>query len=119
MELQHLMEMPIATPAIDTMAATPGLLVPMSSCYPRPSFSLAVLRDDFRQAPSDVVVAAGEPAVMECIPPRGHPEPTISWKKNSVRISDKDERITVRLRTGTRAVAQGQGPCRRHADGPK
>lgn len=59
--------------------------------------SLAVLRDDFRQAPSDVVVAAGEPAVMECIPPRGHPEPTISWKKNSIRISDKDERITVSL----------------------
>ncbi|KAH0623226.1 hypothetical protein JD844_031302 [Phrynosoma platyrhinos] len=54
------------------------------------------LRDDFRQAPSDVVVAAGEPAVMECIPPRGHPEPTISWKKNNIRISDKDERITIR-----------------------
>uniref|UniRef100_K7FYA6 Roundabout guidance receptor 3 n=1 Tax=Pelodiscus sinensis TaxID=13735 RepID=K7FYA6_PELSI len=50
--------------------------------------ALAVLRDDFRQAPSDVV--------LECVPPRGHPEPTISWKKNSVRISDKDERITVR-----------------------
>uniref|UniRef100_K7FYD7 Roundabout guidance receptor 3 n=1 Tax=Pelodiscus sinensis TaxID=13735 RepID=K7FYD7_PELSI len=49
---------------------------------------LALLRDDFRQAPSDVV--------LECVPPRGHPEPTISWKKNSVRISDKDERITVR-----------------------
>lgn len=63
------------------------------------SLSLSVvLRDDFRQTPSDVVVAAGEPAVMECIPPRGHPEPTISWKKNSIRISDKDERITVRQR---------------------
>ncbi|XP_013908206.1 PREDICTED: roundabout homolog 3-like [Thamnophis sirtalis] len=60
------------------------------------SLEVAILRDDFRQAPSDVVVAAGEPAVMECIPPRGHPEPTISWKKNSIRISDKEERITVR-----------------------
>lgn len=56
---------------------------------------LAVLRDDFRQTPSDVVVAAGEPAVMECIPPRGHPEPTISWKRNNVRVNDRDERITV------------------------
>ncbi|XP_053307991.1 roundabout homolog 3 [Spea bombifrons] len=60
------------------------------------SLEVAILRDDFRQAPSDVVVAAGEPAVMECIPPRGHPEPTISWKKDSGRISDKDERITIR-----------------------
>ncbi len=55
----------------------------------------SVLRDDFRQTPSDVVVAAGEPAVMECIPPRGHPEPTISWKRNNVKVNDKDERITV------------------------
>lgn len=54
-----------------------------------------VLRDDFRQAPSDVVVAAGEPAVLECVPPRGHPEPTVSWKRNNVRVSTKDERITV------------------------
>ncbi|XP_030648096.1 roundabout homolog 3 [Chanos chanos] len=60
------------------------------------SLEVAILRDDFRQTPSDVVVAAGEPAVMECIPPRGHPEPTISWKRNNVRVNDKDERITIR-----------------------
>uniref|UniRef100_A0A3B5ANN0 Roundabout guidance receptor 3 n=1 Tax=Stegastes partitus TaxID=144197 RepID=A0A3B5ANN0_9TELE len=54
------------------------------------------LRDDFRQAPSDVVVAAGEPAVLECIPPRGHPEPTVSWKRNNARVSTKDDRISMR-----------------------
>ncbi|XP_056450813.1 roundabout homolog 3 [Gadus chalcogrammus] len=60
------------------------------------SLEVAILREDFRQTPSDVVVAAGEPAVMECIPPRGHPEPTISWKRNNVRVNDRDERITIR-----------------------
>ncbi|XP_041658063.1 roundabout homolog 3 isoform X1 [Cheilinus undulatus] len=60
------------------------------------SLEVAILRDDFRQTPSDVVVAAGEPAVMECIPPRGHPEPTISWKRNNMRVNDRDERITIR-----------------------
>lgn len=60
------------------------------------SLEVAILRDDFRQAPSDVVVAAGEPAVLECVPPRGHPEPSVSWKRNNVRVSGKDDRITMR-----------------------
>ncbi|XP_066059395.1 roundabout homolog 3 [Chamaea fasciata] len=60
------------------------------------SLEVAVLRDDFRQPPGDVVVAAGEPAVLECVPPRGHPEPSVSWKKNGVRVSDRDERLTIR-----------------------
>ncbi|KPP73514.1 hypothetical protein Z043_107396 [Scleropages formosus] len=58
--------------------------------------AISVLRDDFRQNPTDVVVGAGEPAILECQPPRGHPEPTIYWKKDKVRIDDRDERITIR-----------------------
>ncbi|KAL4608511.1 hypothetical protein GN956_G24707 [Arapaima gigas] len=60
------------------------------------SLEVAILRDDFRQNPADVMVAAGEPAVLECQPPRGHPEPTISWRKDGANIDDRDERITIR-----------------------
>ncbi|XP_078264737.1 roundabout homolog 2-like [Rhinoraja longicauda] len=32
---------------------------------------------------------------MECQPPRGHPEPNIFWKKDKVRIGERDDRITM------------------------
>uniref|UniRef100_A0A8D0GL17 Roundabout guidance receptor 1 n=1 Tax=Sphenodon punctatus TaxID=8508 RepID=A0A8D0GL17_SPHPU len=77
--------------------------------------TLSVLRDDFRQNPSDVMVAVGEPAVMECQPPRGHPEPTISWKKDGSHLDDKDERITIRggklMITYTRKNDAGKYVC--------
>ncbi|XP_072342822.1 roundabout homolog 3 isoform X4 [Scyliorhinus torazame] len=79
------------------------------------SLEVAILRDDFRQTPSDVVVAAGEPTVMECLPPRGHPEPTISWKRNNLLINDKDERITIRggklMISNTRKADAGMYVC--------
>ncbi|XP_043928376.1 roundabout homolog 1 isoform X1 [Protopterus annectens] len=79
------------------------------------SLEVAILRDDFRQNPSDVMVAAGEPAVMECQPPRGHPEPTISWKKDGAPLDDKDERITIRggklMITYTRKSDAGKYVC--------
>ncbi|MFT7818423.1 roundabout homolog 2-like isoform X2, partial [Arapaima gigas] len=79
------------------------------------SLEVALLRDDFRQNPTDVVVAAGETAMLECQPPRGHPEPTTYWKKDKVRLEDKDDRVTIRggklTITGTRRSDAGMYTC--------
>ncbi|XP_034034679.1 roundabout homolog 1-like isoform X2 [Thalassophryne amazonica] len=79
------------------------------------SLEVAILRDDFRQNPVDVMVAVGEPAVLECQPPRGHPEPTISWRKDGVTLDDRDERVTIRsgklMITNTRKSDAGKYIC--------
>ncbi|KAJ8349071.1 hypothetical protein SKAU_G00276600 [Synaphobranchus kaupii] len=38
----------------------------------------------------------GSPLPWSASPPRGHPEPTTYWKKDKVRVSDRDERLTIR-----------------------
>uniref|UniRef100_A0A8V5FQ13 Uncharacterized protein n=6 Tax=Neoaves TaxID=3078114 RepID=A0A8V5FQ13_MELUD len=97
--------------SISCIIFSPSLLI----LFFFPSFIALVLRDDFRQNPTDVVVAAGEPAILECQPPRGHPEPTIYWKKDKVRIDDREERISIRggklMISNTRKSDAGMYTC--------
>ncbi|XP_037084617.1 roundabout homolog 2-like, partial [Pollicipes pollicipes] len=46
------------------------------------TLEVAVLRDEFRAAPRDVQVAQTETARLVCEPPRGHPPPEVTWRRN-------------------------------------
>ena len=47
---------------------------------------VAVLKDEFRVEPKNKKVVQGETIMLECSPPRGHPEPIVYWKKNGVNL---------------------------------
>ncbi|PVD27655.1 hypothetical protein C0Q70_12822 [Pomacea canaliculata] len=51
------------------------------------TLQLAVLRDDFRENPEPVTVAAGDSAAFHCKPPRGEPEPKVLWRKSGTPVA--------------------------------
>ncbi|XP_076310348.1 roundabout homolog 1-like isoform X3 [Tachypleus tridentatus] len=57
------------------------------------TIELAVLRNDFRASPKSTRIVVGETVMLECTPPRGHPEPKVSWEKNGRLISVGTGRI--------------------------
>ncbi|KAM4619773.1 roundabout homolog 4 [Polymixia lowei] len=58
------------------------------------SLYIAVLQEEFTVQPSDVEVAEGEVAVLNCGPPVGHPEPNITWRKDGLAINSTDPHYT-------------------------
>ncbi|XP_053213198.1 uncharacterized protein LOC128396610 [Panonychus citri] len=44
--------------------------------------NVGYLRDDFRLIPKSDTVIAGDSVTLDCSPPRGSPEPSVTWKKD-------------------------------------
>lgn len=59
---------------------------------------LIVLQEEFNEQPSDVEVAEGDVAVLNCGPPTGRPEPNVLWKKDGVPVNITDPHFTVSTR---------------------
>ncbi|XP_061332158.1 roundabout homolog 4 isoform X1 [Pezoporus flaviventris] len=55
----------------------------------------AVLRDNFRLQPSDLVATVGQVLELDCVPPSGHPEPHVTWKKDGVALDSAGDRYVV------------------------
>ncbi|KAF6082802.1 roundabout guidance receptor 4 [Phyllostomus discolor] len=60
--------------------------------------SVPVLQEDFQTQPQDTVATVGEQVILKCRPPRGHPEPTVSWWKDGKPLA---------LQSGRHAVSRG------------
>ncbi|KAG7224639.1 hypothetical protein INR49_011392 [Caranx melampygus] len=58
------------------------------------SLYIAVLQEEFSVQPTDVEVAEGEVAVLNCSPPVGHPEPNVIWRKDGLPINSSNHHYT-------------------------
>ncbi|KAM6400272.1 LOW QUALITY PROTEIN: roundabout homolog 4 [Rhynochetos jubatus] len=59
------------------------------------SQTTAALRGNFRLEPGDLVATAGQALELDCVPPLGHPEPYVTWKKDGVTLDLTGDRYMV------------------------
>ena len=52
---------------------------------------IAMLRDDFRVNPHAIQTLIGNRAVLECSPPKGFPEPVVTWRRDEKVLSSHED----------------------------
>ena len=66
------------------------------------------MREDFRAVPVDTDAILNEDVVLECNPPKGHPEPVVKWKKDGDNLDlTSSKRIKIDER-GNLVIYKGQ-----------
>lgn len=51
------------------------------------------MREEFRLSPKPVQAAMGESAILECVAPKGHPDPAVRWRKDGEYINTNKGRF--------------------------
>ena len=64
------------------------------------------MRKQFVTSPTSLRVELGTRAELYCEPPNGFPEPTVSWHKNNVPITESNEHGPTVSPTGTLTFRQ-------------
>ncbi|XP_071806163.1 roundabout homolog 2-like isoform X3 [Asterias amurensis] len=71
------------------------------------TLEVTYIREEFRLEPSPAQAIAGEPVVLECQPPRGYPEPVVSWSKDGQDVNTDGDRVKV-LQDGNLMISQSR-----------
>ena len=54
-----------------------------------------MIKDDFKEEPQDTTLSVGSTAMLRCRPPRGEPEPQVTWTLNGLPVSLSDPRVSM------------------------
>lgn len=52
-----------------------------------------VLREEFKTLPKSQAIVSGDRVTLDCVPPRGYPEPKVYWAKDGRPVSLPSNRI--------------------------
>lgn len=93
------------------------IFLPLTCPFTHVLATVSVLRDEFRLEPQNTRIAQGDTALLECAPPRGIPEPTVTWKKGGQKL-DLEGSKRIRIVDGgnlaiqdARQTDEGQYQC--------
>uniref|UniRef100_A0A914HZI1 Uncharacterized protein n=1 Tax=Globodera rostochiensis TaxID=31243 RepID=A0A914HZI1_GLORO len=77
-------------------------------CWSEANLRVAMLRDDFRLNPHAVQTLTGNRVSLECTPPKGIPEPLLTWRKDDRELNMHEDKKYHQSPDGTLVVENAQ-----------